>query len=166
MSDFTDLPAVGIRTLAGLLGIDRDSIRAALNRAELKPVSNRGGHPAFDFAEAIRALFARRGEVDPALLTPIDRRALADAKLRELELERRRGAVLPRDDVRTASAQAFALVASSMRAIPDNLERRLGVSPAVAEEVSILIDDAMANLADDLERLHRHPEEAPTPAEG
>lgn len=154
MADFSDLPAVGIRTLASLLDIDRDTVRAALNRADLKPVSNRGGHPAYAFPEAIRALFARRGEMDPAMLTPTDRRALADAKLRELELERRRGGLLPREDVREATAQAFQLVAQGIRAIPDNLERHAGLSPEQATECERVIDSISEQLADDLKNIH------------
>lgn len=155
MADLSALPAVGIRTLAGLLDIDRDTVRAALNRAELKPVSNLGGHPAYAFPDAIRALFARRGEIDPAMLTPTDRRALADAKLRELELEKRRGALLPREDVQQASAQAFQLVAQSIRAIPDNLERQAGLSPEQAAEAEHVIDSISEQLADDLEKLYK-----------
>lgn len=155
MSDFSDLPAVGIRTLATLLDVDRDTVRAALNRAELKPASNRGGHPAYAFPDAIRALFARRGEMDPAMLTPTDRRALADAKLRELELDKRRGELLPRDDVRQAAAQAFQLVAQGLRAIPDNLERHCGISTDLAEQVELLIDSILDGLADNLERLNK-----------
>nr|MBL8410722.1 DUF1441 family protein [Dechloromonas sp.] len=154
MADFSDLPAVGIRTLAGLLDIDRDTVRAALNRSQLTPVSNRGGHPAYAFPDAIRALFSRRGEMDPAMLTPTDRRALADAKLRELELEKRRGELLPREDVRQASATAFALVAAGLRSIPDTLERHCGISPEQAAECERVIDALSGQLADDLEKLH------------
>lgn len=153
MADLSALPAVGLRTLSALLDIDRDTIRAALSRADLKPICNRGGHPQYAMADALRALFARRGEIDPALLTPTDRRALADAKLRELELERRRGELLPREDVRTAAATAFATVAQSVRAIPDRLEKA-GLDPEMADRAAIEIDAMCDDLAEALQAMH------------
>lgn len=64
------------------------------------------------------------------------------------------GEYVPREDVRRASATAFAAISQTLRAIPDNLERRLGLAPEVAEEVSRLIDDAMGALAADLEAMN------------
>ncbi len=76
------------------------------------------------------------------------------AQMAELDFKVKAGEYLPRDEIRQASATAFATIAQTLRSIPDNLERRLGVSADVAEEVGRLIDDAMADLAADLERMH------------
>lgn len=83
------------------------------------------------------------------------------AKAAELEYRRKSGEYVPREAVRAASASAFATIAQTLRSIPDNIERRLGVAPEVAEEIGRLIDDAMADLAGDLERVHQQtaPEE-------
>lgn len=78
-----------------------------------------------------------------------------DAKMAELEFKAKSGEFVPREEVRRASATSFSMIAQAMRSIPDNLERKLGISPEIAEEVSLLIDEAMGNLADELERLHR-----------
>lgn len=77
-----------------------------------------------------------------------------DAQMAELEFKVKSGEYLPRADIKEASATAFAMIAQALRSIPDNIERRLGVSPEVAEEISALIDEAMSNLADELERMH------------
>lgn len=155
MADQTKAPdVISIRGLAMMLDVDRDHIRAAITLCELKPVGSRAGHPVYSFVESVKALFARRGEVSPELLSPTDRKNLAMARLQELELERRRGELLPRDDVRQASAQAFALVASSIRSIPDRLEQQAGLLPEQAEQCERVIDGISEQLADDLELLH------------
>ncbi len=72
----------------------------------------------------------------------------------ELDFKIKSGQYLPRIEVQQATATAFATIAQTMRSIPDNLERRLGVSPEVAEAVSAMIDDCMADLSIDLEKIH------------
>lgn len=76
------------------------------------------------------------------------------AQMAELEYKIKSGEYLPRDEIRQGSATAFATVAQSLRSIPDTLERKYGIPPEVAEKVGLLIDDAMADLAEQLERLH------------
>lgn len=152
-NDLSNLPPVGIRALAALIDVDRDTVRSALARSALVPAGKRGGHPVYDLRDALRAMFARRGEADPETLTPIDRRALADARIKELELAKRRGELLPREDVRQAAAEAFQVVAQALRSIPDNLERSAGIDPEQAAAVERVIDGISERLADDLQRL-------------
>lgn len=79
-------------------------------------------------------------------------KALAD--MAELEYEIKSGNYLPREDVRQAIATAFATVAQTLRSIPDNIERTLGVSAEIAEEVGKLIDNSMEDLSIELEKIH------------
>ena len=81
------------------------------------------------------------------------------AEQAELKYRVESGQYVPREDVRQATAIAFAAVSQTLRAIPDNLERRLGLAPEVAEEVDVLITEALAVLADDLEKLNRKGEQ-------
>lgn len=81
------------------------------------------------------------------------RKELAHAAKAELEYRIKLGQYLPRDAVRSAVATAFQAVAQGLRSIPDNLERKLGVSPELAEAVSRSIDDTMGELAHELERI-------------
>ena len=76
------------------------------------------------------------------------------AQMAELDYKVKAGEYLPRDAVRQAAATAFATIAQTMRSIPDNVERRLGITPEIAEEISHLIDEAMADLSNELERMH------------
>lgn len=75
------------------------------------------------------------------------------AQLAELDFKIRSGEFVSRAEVRQASATAMATIAQTLRSIPDNLERRLGLSAEVAEEISLLIDEAMSDLADQLEKM-------------
>lgn len=75
------------------------------------------------------------------------------ARREELKFELESGSVVSRDDVRRASATAFAVIAQTLRAIPDNIERRLGIAPEIIEEISRQIDDAMGVLSEDLEKM-------------
>lgn len=159
-------PQVGLRALANLTGLHRDQIRGAIGRANLKPSGKAGGHPVFDLREALHALFARRGDADAALLSPVERRALADARLRELELQRKRGEVVLREDVRQASSRAFSLVANACRSIPDSLERQCGLNPDMAEHVENVINEILNQLADDMEAVVRQAAQLEAAANG
>ena len=55
--------------------------------------------------------------------------------------------------VRQASATALASLVQTLRSIPDNLERRLGVSPELAQAVGEMIDAALDTVADEFELM-------------
>jgi len=150
---------LSIRSMARLLEIDRETIAAAIRRSELAPYDRTGGHPRYLIELVCRALLKRTGDIDPALLPPGDRRHFFDAKLKELELDRRTGQLVSREDVRTASARAFALIANTCRAIPDRLERTLGIAPEVAEEIESVINAALDDLANQMEAVIREAEQ-------
>jgi hypothetical protein len=149
-----DNQLVSIRSLSALTGQDRDTVRSNLNRADIEPAGQLGGYPAYRLSDAIRAMLARHGDVDPATLTPQDRKALADAKLREHTLAIKSGEYLPRDAYRSATAEAYARCASSIRSIPDNLEHRLGLTPEQAEFAEEVIDRILGTLYTDMKATH------------
>lgn len=76
-----------------------------------------------------------------------------DAQMAELDFQVKSGKYVARADVVQSNATAFATIAQTLRSIPDNLERRLGISPAVAEEIGFMIDEMMNGLADQMERM-------------
>jgi hypothetical protein len=82
------------------------------------------------------------------------KKELAHADLANLNYLTKSGQYLPRDDIRQATATAFATVAQSLRSIPDNLERRFGIAPTVAETVGEMIDIILSDLSDELERMN------------
>lgn len=76
------------------------------------------------------------------------------AKLAELEYNVKSGQYVAREEMREANATAFATIAQALRSIPDNLERKHGVTPEIAEAIGQMIDIAMEDLADELKRIH------------
>lgn len=88
------------------------------------------------------------------------RNELAKAELNELELKVKTGMYGSRDSFRQACATALAALTQTLRSVPDNIERKLGVAPEVAQEVGQLIDDAMADLAGEFQMMTEQPSDA------
>ena len=51
-----------------------------------------------------------------------------------------------------AAATALANLSQTLRSVPDNLERKLGLAPDVAQEVGYLIDAALNEVANAFEQ--------------
>ena len=81
------------------------------------------------------------------------RNELAKAELNELEVKVKTGEYGSRASFRQAAATALSSLAQTLRSVPDNLERRLGVSPEVAQEVGNQIDAALDDLATEFEMM-------------
>lgn len=77
------------------------------------------------------------------------------ARMAELDYKVKNAEYVSRVAVQQAVASAMSAISQTLRSIPDNLERIMGVSPAVAQEVGVQIDSAMDTLADELERMGR-----------
>lgn len=77
----------------------------------------------------------------------------AKAELNELEVKIKTGEYGSRAAYRQAAATALASLAQTLRSVPDNLERRMGVSPEVAQEVGDQIDAALNDLASEFEMM-------------
>lgn len=82
------------------------------------------------------------------------RNEAAKADLNEHELAVKRGEYVLRSEVQEATATALSALAQTLRSVPDNLERVLGVSPEVAQEVGVQIDAALADMAHRFEEMH------------
>lgn len=79
----------------------------------------------------------------------------AKAALKAMEVETRRGTLVERVAVQSAAATAQQLFAQTVRSIPDILERTHGVRPDVVDVISRALDEALANLATDMESMCR-----------
>lgn len=66
---------------------------------------------------------------------------------REFEFGVKQGRYLPRAEQQAAAATALAVLTQSLRSIPDNIERSLGLGPEVIEQVAVQIDNALAEVA-------------------
>ena len=107
------------------------------------------------------------GHVRAGLSTPVEElndyqrmeRAKADketalARQAEVKANLDEGLVVERAAVQTACAKAFAAISQMLDALPDTLERQLGLAPDVAERVGLLIAEAKSQLAEDLRKAH------------
>ena len=72
----------------------------------------------------------------------------------ELSYKIESGQVISRQAVQQASATAFAMTAQSLRSLPDNLERKLSLSPDVAEQIELTIDAVLTDLSLALQAMH------------
>ena len=99
-------------------------------------------------------------DVDPDTLPPSERKAWYDGEKSKREIQIKDRELIPAAEVETVVATAFAALASDIRAIPDNLERRHGVSGEVAEQVEDALNEAMDAIADRLSRMAPVTEEA------
>lgn len=93
------------------------------------------------------------GEVDPESLNPGERKSWYEGEARRRELAEKARELIPVAEVEQAVATAYAAIAQGIRAIPDNLERRHGIDPAVAERVEEALHAEMDALADRLAQL-------------
>lgn len=84
-------------------------------------------------------------------LTPKQMRELADAQKHLMLVERERGSLVKADDMAVAISGAFKRIADRLRLIPDDLQRRHGLDADVASHVADQVDDALNDLADELE---------------
>lgn len=96
---------------------------------------------------------ASGGSIDPESLEPMQRRAWYEGETKRRELQVRDRELIPAADVERVVATAFAALASDIQSIPDNLERRSGISSDVAEAVEAALYEAMDAMADRLSEM-------------
>lgn len=77
----------------------------------------------------------------------------AKADLNELDYKIKSGEYVPRAAVQQASATLLATISQTLRSLPDTLERRLNLSPEVAEMIGVEVDAILDGLGEDLRIL-------------
>jgi phage terminase Nu1 subunit (DNA packaging protein) len=93
------------------------------------------------------------GGLDPETLPPGERKLWYDGETRRRELQVRDRELIRATEVEESVATAFSSVAQTLLALPDNMERRAGLTPAQAEAAEGAIHEAMNDLADRLTLL-------------
>lgn len=143
---------------AEFFGVSLTALEAWIRKGA--PVVQRGSRGVgwvLDLHEVARWYYGGRpenpGETDPELLSPAERKAWYEGEAKRLELQVKARNLIPVSDVEETVATAFAALAQDLRAIPDNLERRYGVSGEVALRVEEALFEAMEVLADRLSTL-------------
>ena len=150
-----NLSPVSVRGLSRLTGLDRDYLLKRI--AGATPAGKRAGHPVYQLGDVLpllcRPAAATAGEIDPDALTPTDRKAWYDSEVRRRQLQERDRELIPAAELEACIARVFGTLSQGLRSIPDNLERRIGCSPEVAEAVERMIEGEMNAVADRLAEL-------------
>ena len=90
------------------------------------------------------------GQLDPETLSPAERKLWYDGETRRRELQERDRHLIPESEVEQTTATAYAAIAQSILALPDQLERRVGLTPAQSEAAQVAIHDTLNDLAERL----------------
>ena len=90
------------------------------------------------------------GQIDPETLPPAERKLWYDGETRRRELQVRDRALIPESEVEQTVATAFSAVAQSMLALPDQLERRAGLTPTQSEIVQAAVHETLTELSERL----------------
>jgi phage terminase Nu1 subunit (DNA packaging protein) len=88
------------------------------------------------------------GNIYEALAKEKMRHEALKADRAEIENRLRAGELLERHDVEQAAMRMHAAIAQHLRSLPDALERRLGLSPAVVEDLEQAMDAATVELSE------------------
>lgn len=123
------------------------------------PVVRRGGKSepwVFDALAVAEWRYTREGkdsDIDPEQMAPQDRKAWYESEAKRRDLEERDRELLKASEVEEVLAVAWSGLSQDLQAIPDNLERRYGIAPDVAEMVERGIFEAMDAAADRLQTI-------------
>jgi phage terminase Nu1 subunit (DNA packaging protein) len=95
---------------------------------------------------------ARQSEsdIDPERLPPSDRKQWYDGEMKRREIQVRDRELIPASEVEEVVATSYAAVSQALLSLPDNLERRAGLSADQAERAEDAIHETMNDLADRL----------------
>ncbi len=92
-------------------------------------------------------------ETDPETLPPGERKSWYESEKKRLEVAASMKELIPAQEIEHAIPTAFAALMQDIRAIPDNLERRHGIAPDVAEMVERGLFEALEGLEDRMSRI-------------
>lgn len=93
------------------------------------------------------------GQIDPETLPPAERKLWYDGEARRRDIQERDRHLIPDSEVEQTVATAFASVAQAMLALPDNLERRAGLTPSQSDAIQQAIHESLNDLAERLSNL-------------
>ena len=92
-------------------------------------------------------------DIDPDSLSPRERRDWFESELKKIQFQKEQRQLIPAEEVETVVATAFSTIAQHIRSMPDNLERKLGISSELAEAIEIANDDYLEELAISLSKI-------------
>jgi len=136
----------------------RETVRARLISACVRSAGKRRGADVYRLRDMLVAWLATtNGEVDPERLPSFQRKARAEALLRELDYRQRCGTVLDAEDARREWGRVMQKIVWAFEVLPDRMERDAGATPAQLATVEKVIEEVREELADELSRRDGEP---------
>ncbi len=142
---------LSIGQIAAELEETRDVTRSLLAKAGISPAKRRGRTPLYRLQDLFRWL-RRPPPPEPTPIEPRIDDKFYSAQLKKLQLERELGEVVRKED---STAEFLALtkkLASWADALPDQLERAAGLTPAQVEQLMRRIDELRGDLHAELSK--------------
>lgn len=145
-----------VSRLADCFGVDRHTLAKRIKAARLRPSGKHRGNPVYEIAEVAELIHGALDDPDEPLDLDRDPKARKDwfqSENERLKFEKEQRELIPVGEVEETVATAFAVVAHLLRAIPDNLERKRGLSGEHVEAVEKEIIEIQHTMADRLSEL-------------
>ena len=115
---------------------------------------SRGVSAEIDLLAAAEWKFSKRflDQADPEQMVPQDRRAWYESEVKRRDLQNSDRKLIPSHDLERTVSTALAMIESTIRAIPGDLEHKAGIpseaSQAVEKELNQALDTLKARLAE------------------
>lgn len=143
-----------LSALAQEFGLARETLRKRLDAAGVKPAGEHRGNPLWRVRDVYQAIITGPDSpIDPAALPPIQRKAHYQAQREEILYRQECGELLPVDQYCEELARVAKIFNRFMDTLPDQIERRCGLSgpqvAAVVEETNKLRDELAIEFAAD-----------------
>ena len=121
---------------------------------EILPTKNGGARPGAGrkgkaFEDAADAAAIESGV--PAFNTSKAHKEYWAAKNTELEFKKNHGLYVSRAEVQRVCASAMSALVQAMRSMPDNLERKFGLTPDVTQEIGKVVDECLDDIGKEFE---------------
>lgn len=162
IEQFVDGGAVSISTLAKSFEIARETVRTRLISAGVRPSSESKRHtPLYPLIPSIIALrnADRRGttgaltEEEACALSPSDRAKWFESERLRVAVAKEKGNLVDVEDARQQIAETVKLQNAVFESLPDTLERKHRLSPAVIADIEETCDIVRNQFAEKLKNL-------------
>lgn len=154
--DLSEAYSWPVSRLADCFGLHRQTLTKRIKQGGLRPSGKWRGNPIYEIAAVAELLFSP--EVGPDEDVNFDRDPKArkdwyDSENARLRFEKEQRELIPVSEVEETVGTTFAAIAHLLRSIPDNLERKRGLSAELVELVEREILDVQYTMTDRLSSL-------------
>ena len=127
-----------INKLAEALGCTRDTVRQRL--ARVPPNKTRNGFPVYHLRDVVKLIDDPANE-NPDELPPHKRKAWYEGELRRVDIEKKKGELIPAEEIRQVWAETLKGVMLTLDTLVDVVERDVGLKPDQIKCIQGIIDN-------------------------